>query len=203
MHPKKEKTFVIFKPDSVQRGLVGEIIHRFERVGLKIVAMKMVLATEDQCWKHYNKDEAWYIKTGNRIIENRKAQNKPIEKEAIEYGKDVVEGLVKYMTCSPVVIMVLEGNSSRAVVKRLVGGTEPVTADTGTIRGDLTLDSYYLCDADDGRAVRNLIHCTDPADGEGEAQREISVWFKEEEIVKWISINEKMLYDVDLDGHLE
>lgn len=203
MHPKKEKTFVIFKPDSVQRGLVGEIIHRFERVGLKIVAMKMVLATEDQCWQHYNKDEAWYIKTGNRIIENRKAQNKPIEKEAIEYGKDVVEGLVKYMTCSPVVIMVLEGNSSRAVVKRLVGGTEPITADTGTIRGDLTLDSYYLCDADDGRAVRNLIHCTDPADGEGEAEREISVWFKEEEIVKWISINEKMLYDVDLDGHLE
>lgn len=203
MHPKKEKTFVIFKPDSVQRGLVGEIIHRFERVGLKIVAMKMVLATEDQCWQHYNKDEAWYIKTGNRIIENRKAQNKPIEKEAVEYGKDVVKGLVKYMTCSPVVIMVLEGNSSRAVVKRLVGGTEPVTADTGTIRGDLTLDSYYLCDADDGRAVRNLIHCTDPADGEGEAEREISVWFKEEEIVKWISINEKMLYDVDLNGHLE
>ncbi len=203
MHPKKEKTFVIFKPDSVQRGLVGEIIHRFERVGLKIVAMKMVLATEDQCWQHYNKDEAWYIKTGNRIIENRKAQNKPIEKEAVEYGKDVVKGLVKYMTCSPVVVMILEGNSSRAVVKRLVGGTEPITADTGTIRGDLTLDSYYLCDADDGRAVRNLIHCTDPADGEGEAQREISVWFKEEEIVKWISINEKMLYDVDLDGHLE
>ena len=203
MHPKKEKTFVIFKPDSVQRGLVGEIIHRFERVGLKIVAMKMVLATEDQCWQHYNKDEAWYIKTGNRIIENRKAQNKPIEKEAVEYGKDVVKGLVKYMTCSPVVVMILEGNSSRAVVKRLVGGTEPITADTGTIRGDLTLDSYYLCDADDGRAVRNLIHCSDPADGEGEAQREISVWFKEEEIVKWISINEKMLYDVDLDGHLE
>lgn len=203
MHPKKEKTFVIFKPDSVQRGLVGEIIHRFERVGLKIVAMKMVLATEDQCWQHYNKDEAWYIKTGNRIIENRKAQNKPIEKEAVEYGKDVVKGLVKYMTCSPVVVMILEGNSSRAVVKRLVGGTEPITADTGTIRGDLTLDSYYLCDADDGRAVRNLIHCTDPADGEGEAEREISVWFKEEEIVKWISINEKMLYDVDLDGHLE
>ena len=203
MHPKKEKTFVIFKPDSVQRGLVGEIIHRFERVGLKIVAMKMVLATEDQCWQHYNKDEAWYIKTGNRIIENRKAQNKPIEKEAVEYGKDVVKGLVKYMTCSPVVVMILEGNSSRAVVKRLVGGTEPITADTGTIRGDLTLDSYYLCDADDGRAVRNLIHCTDPADGEGEAEREISVWFKEEEIVKWISINEKMLYDVDLNGHLE
>jgi nucleoside-diphosphate kinase len=203
MHPKKEKTFVIFKPDSVQRGLIGEIIHRFERVGLKIVAMKMVLATEDQCWQHYNKDEAWYIKTGNRIIENRKAQNKPIEKEAVEYGKDVVKGLVKYMTCSPVVVMILEGNSSRAVVKRLVGGTEPITADTGTIRGDLTLDSYFLCDADDGRAVRNLIHCTDPADGEGEAEREISVWFKEEEIVKWISINEKMLYDVDLDGHLE
>lgn len=203
MHPKKEKTFVILKPDAVQRGLMGEIIHRFERVGLKVVAMKMIMATEDQCWQHYNKDDAWYTKTGNRIIENRKAQNKTIDKEPIEYGKDVVRGLVKYMTCSPIVSLVLEGNSSRAVVKRLVGGTEPITADTGTIRGDLTLDSYYLCDADDGRAVRNLIHCTDPADGEGEADREIAVWFTEDEIIKWISIQEKMLYDVDLDGHLE
>lgn len=203
MHPKKEKTFVILKPDAVQRGLVGEIIHRFERTGLKIVAMKMILATEEQCLKHYNKNDAWYLKTGNRIIENLKAQNKSIQKEPIEYGKDVIRGLVKYMTCSPVVAMVLEGNTSRAVIKRLVGGTEPATADTGTIRGDFTLDSYYICDMDGGRAVRNLVHCTDLADGEGEAEREISVWFNEEEIVKWISINEKMLYDVDLDGHLE
>lgn len=203
MHPKKEKTFVILKPDTVQRGLVGEIIQRFERIGLKMVAMKMIVASEEQCWEHYKKDDVWYNKIGNRIIENRKTQGKEVEKEAIEYGKDIVRGLVKYMTCSPVITMVLEGNNAQTVVKRLVGGTEPATADTGTIRGDYTLDSYYLCDTDDSRAMRNLIHCTDPADGEDAAEREISVWFSPAEIIKWKSINEKMLYDVNLDGHLE
>jgi len=114
-----------------------------------------------------------------------------------------MRGLVEYMMCSPVVVMVLEGNSAQAVVKRLVGTTEPATADTGTIRGDLSLETYMLCDTDGGRAVRNLIHCTDPADGKEAADREINVWFKEEEIIKWKSINEKMLYDIDLNGHLE
>lgn len=204
MHPKKEKTFVILKPDAVQRGLVGEIIKRFENIGLKIVAMKMVLATEEQCLKHYNKDEAWLIEKGEKnVIGNRKAMGLPIEKSALEYGKDILKGLVEYLMCSPVLIIVLEGNKAQAVVKRLVGGTEPATADTGTIRGDFTLDTYYLADADGGRAVRNLIHCTDPADGEGAAEREIDVWFSPEEIIKWKSINEKMLYDIDLNGHLE
>lgn len=200
MHPKKEKTFVILKPDAVQRGLIGEVTNRFERIGLKIVAMKMVMATEEQCWAHYQKDEAWYQKIGTRIIENRKSQNQAIEKEAIEYGKDIIRALVKYMTASPVIPMVIEGNNAQAVVKRLVGGTEPATADTGTIRGDFTLDSYYLCDIDGSRAMRNLIHCTDPADGENEAAREISIWFTPEEILQWYSINEKMLYDINLDG---
>lgn len=203
MHPKKEKTFVILKPDSVQRGLIGDIINRFENIGLKIVAMKMIVATEEKCHEHYKKDDIWYEKTGNRIIKNRESQNKNIEKSAIEYGKDITKALIKYMTASPIVVMVLEGNNSQKVVKRLVGSTEPASADTGTIRGDFTLDSYYLCDVDDSRAMRNLIHCTDPEDGETQAEKEISIWFNEDEIIKWKSINEKMLYDVNLDGHLE
>lgn len=203
MHPKKEKTFVILKPDAVQRGLVGEIIKRIEQIGLKIVAMKMIVATTEQCEKHYHKNDAWFIKKGENIVKNRTEMGKTIEKEAIEYGKDIIRKIVSYMTCSPVVVMVIEGNQAQAVVKRLVGSTEPSTADTGSIRGDYALDSYYICDTDDSRAMRNIIHCTDPADGEGAAEREISVWFKEEEIIKWKSINEKMLYDVNLDGHLE
>lgn len=203
MHPKKEKTFVILKPDAVQRGLIGEIIKRFEMIGLKIVAMKMIIATNEQCEKHYNKDDAWFIKKGENIVKNRTELGKPVEKEALEYGKDIIRRLSEFMTCSPVVVMVIEGNSAQSVVKRLVGSTEPSTADTGSIRGDYALDSYYLCDTDDSRAMRNIIHCTDPADGEGAAEREINVWFKEEEIIKWKSINEKMLYDVNLDGHLE
>ena len=203
MHPKKEKTFVILKPDAVQRGLIGDIINRFEKIGLKIVAMKMIVATAEQCEKHYNKDDAWFIKKGENIVKNRTELGKAVEKEALEYGKDIIRRLSEFMTCSPIVVMVIEGNSAQSVVKRLVGSTEPSTADTGSIRGDFALDSYYLCDTDDSRAMRNIIHCTDPADGEGAAEREINVWFKPEEIINWKSINEKMLYDVNLDGHLE
>ena len=203
MHPKKEKTFVILKPDTVQRGLVGEVIKRFERIGLKIVAMKMIQADEETIFKHYNKDDAWYERKGSGIVENRKKLGKPVEKEAIEYGKDIIRTMVHYMCASPVVVMVVEGNSAQAVVKRLVGGTEPTTADTGTIRGDFALDSYFLCDTDESRGLRNLIHCTDPADGEDAYNNEVSVWFDEKEILNYRLVSEAMLYDVNLDGLTE
>lgn len=202
-HPKKERTFVILKPDTVQRGLVGEIIQRFERIGLKIVGMKMHVADEKKLWDHYHKDDEWFLKKGQKIVDNRKGLGLPVEKEAIEYGRDIIGVVVKYMRAGPVVSMVLEGNNAAAVVKRIVGGTEPATADTGTIRGDYALDSYFLCDTDGSRGLRNLIHCTDPADGEGAQEREIGIWFTEEELVNYRLISEAMLYDVNLDGILE
>ncbi len=203
MHPKKERTFVILKPDTIQRGLVGEIIQRFERIGLKIVGMKMHMADEEKLWAHYNKDDAWFLKKGEKILVNKQSLGHTIDKEAIEYGKDIIRAVVSYMRAGPVVSLVLEGNNAAAVVKRLVGGTEPATADSGTIRGDFAIDSYYLCDVDGSRGMRNLIHCTDPADGEGAQEREIGIWFTEEEIVKYRLITEAMLYDVNLDGILE
>ncbi len=202
-HPKKERTFVILKPDTIQRGLVGEIIQRFERIGLKIVGLKMHIADEKKLWDHYNKDDAWFLKKGLKIVENRKGLGLPIEKEAIEYGRDIIGVVVKYMRAGPVVSMVLEGNQAANVVKRIVGGTEPTTADSGTIRGDFAIDSYYLCDVDGSRGLRNLVHCTDMADGEGAAEREIGIWFTEEEMVNYRLISEAMLYDVNLDGILE
>lgn len=203
MHPKKERTFVILKPDAVQRGLVGDIIKRFERIGLKIVGMKMHMVEEKVLWDHYNKDDAWYTKKGGNIVENKKKLGMPIEKEAIEYGKDIIRAMVHYMCASPVVSLVIEGNGAQAVVKRLVGSTEPSTADTGTIRGDYSLDSYYLCDTDGSRGMRNLIHCTDPADGEGAYDREVNLWFTKEEVMNYRLVSEAMLYDVNLDGILE
>ncbi|MBP9852146.1 MAG: nucleoside-diphosphate kinase [Candidatus Pacebacteria bacterium] len=200
MHPKKERTFVILKPDAVQRGLVGEIISRFERTGLKMVAMKMGIPTEAQCFAHYNKDEAWFIRKGEGIIENKKKIGLPVEKEPIEYGRDIIKGIVKYMTASPVVMMIWEGNQSVAVIKKLVGGTEPSTSDVGTIRGDFTIDSYHLSDFDGSRAIRNLVHCTD---NPGESDHEISVWFTEAEIINYRLVQEAMLYDVNLDGMME
>ena len=203
MHPKKERTFVILKPDTIQRGLIGEIISRFERIGLKVVGMKMHMADEEKLWAHYNKGDAWFLKKGEKILINKQSLGHTIDKEAIEYGKDIIRAVVSYMRAGPVVSLVLEGNNAAAVVKRLVGGTEPATADSGTIRGDFAIDSYYLCDVDGSRGMRNLIHCTDPADGEGAQEREIGIWFTEEEIVKYRLVSEAMLYDVNLDGILE
>jgi len=196
INPKKERTLVILKPDAVQRGLIGEVIKRLENTGLKLVAMKMVNATEDQLWQHYNKDDEWFLKKGTRTIEERTAMGMPVEKEAIEYGKDIIRALVKFMSCGPVVPMILEGNQAVGIVKKIVGSTEPLSSDSGTLRGDYTLDSYELASLD-SRAVRNLIHCSDPL---SDAVREIPIWFTEEEILKYRLIAEQILYDVNLDG---
>jgi len=196
---KKEQTLVIIKPDGIQRGVVGEIIHRIERTGLKFVAFKMFIPAEEQCWAHYNKDDVWFEKKGQNTIKNREASGLSIEKPAIEYGKDIVRALVKFMTTGPVVGMVVEGNQAVGIVKKITGGTEPLTSDVGTIRGDLTVDSYDLAVGDD-RAVRNLIHCSDQPD---EAIREIRIWFKENELVSYRLFNDSVLYDVNFDGVLE
>jgi len=195
-HPKKERTLVILKPDAVQRGLMGEIIRRFEKVGLKMVAMKIMMATEQQCWDHYNKDEAWFLKKGANIMKNREDLGLPIEKDALEYGKDIIRALVKFMTAGPIVPMIFEGNQAIGIVTKIVGGTEPLTSDIGTIRGDYTLDSYELSSYDD-RAVRNLIHCSDQV---SEAEREMKIWFTEEEILSYRLVAESIIYDVNLDG---
>jgi len=195
-HPKNEKTLVLIKPDGLQRSLVGEIIGRIERIGLKLVALKFVFATEDQCWKHYNKDDVWFESKGQGTIKNREAMGLPVEKPAIEYGKDIMKGNVEFMTSGPLVMMIWQGNKAVGVVKKIVGGTEPLTSDVGTIRGDFTLDSYELSNVD-GRAVRNLIHCSDMPE---EAEREIKVWFKKDELQNYRLIQEQILYDVNLDG---
>ncbi len=198
-HPKKEQTFLMIKPDGVQRSLVGEIIKRIERTGLKIVTLKMTILDEERIWKHYDKSDEWFSSKGQKIVDDRKAAGMTIDKEASEYGKDIIRQLVKYMKAGPVVMMVIEGNRSVDIVKKLVGGTEPTTSDVGTIRGDFTLDSYALC-AEDERAVRNLIHCSDePA----EAKREIELWLDPKEVLAYRLVQEEILYDVNLDGILE
>jgi len=198
-HPKKELSLVILKPDAIQRSLMGTIISRIENTGLKFVAMNLVVPKAEQCWKHYNKDEAWFLKKGTRVVEDRKAQDLPIEKEPIEYGKDIIQGNVDFFTSGPVLAFIVEGNQSVSIVKKLVGGTEPTTSDVGTIRGDLTVDSYALTSIDN-RAVRNLVHCSDSPE---EAEREIPIWFKESDILKYRLVQEQILYDVNLDGILE
>jgi len=197
--PHQERTFVILKPDTVQRSLIGEVIKRFERTGLKFVAMKMFVAGKEDLLTHYNKDDAWFEKKGNRIIEDLKSHNLPIEKDAMAYGKEIIDTIVTYMTAAPVIAMVLEGNQAVAVVTKLVGTTEPSSSDVGTLRGDYTVDSYGHSSYEK-RAVRNLIHCSESPE---EAEREISIWFNESEIMNYTTAQERIMYDIDLDGTKE
>lgn len=199
MAQKREKSFIIIKPDGVQRGLIGEIVGRFERTGLKFVGLKFIVPTEEQCWTHYNKDDEWFESKGAKIVAARKEAGVSVDKEAIDYGRDIIRQLVVFMTSGPVLAMVVEGNEAVGVVKKLVGGTEPLTSDVGTIRGDLTIDSYNLAGIDE-RAVRNLIHCSDSPE---EAEREIDIWFDRSELVGYRLVGEQILYDVNLDGILE
>jgi nucleoside-diphosphate kinase len=158
--------------------------------------MKMIEATEAQLLDHYNKDEAWYLRKGEGVVNELKEQGKEIEKDAIEYGKDIIRTVVKYMTAAPVVAMVLEGNKAVSVVTKIVGTTEPATSDVGTIRGDYTLDSYGHATYED-RAVRNLVHQSESPE---EAEREIAIWFDENEIMEYTTAQERIMYDVNLDG---
>lgn len=196
MNPKKERTLVIIKPDGVQRSLIGEIISRLEKTGLKFTAFKFFIPTEDQCWKHYDKDNQWFEEKGGNIINDLKNAGMSVEKDAIEYGKDIIRQLASFMTSGPVLAIALEGNQAVGIVKKIVGGTEPLTSDVGTIRGDLTLDSYALAGVD-GRAVRNLIHCSDKTE---EAERELKIWFNKDDFMKYRLVQEEILYDVNLDG---
>ena len=194
--PHQERSLVLLKPDTVQRSLVGEVIKRFEQTGLKISAMKMVVATEAQLLEHYNKTDEWYERKGKGTVEELTSRGVEITKEPIEYGKDIIRTIVRYMTAAPIVAMILEGNQATAVVTKVVGTTEPSTSDVGTIRGDYTLDSYSHANIE-GRAVRNLVHQSESPE---EAEREIKIWFATEEIMHYTTAQERIMYDVNLDG---
>jgi len=197
---KKERTLVLIKPDGIQRSLIGGIIHRYERTGLKLIGLKLVLATEDLIEKHYLIDPDWKIKTGQKSIDAYQAKGlKPLSDDPEQTGSRVLDTLKKYLTSGPIVVMVWQGMNAVGVIRKITGGTEPLTSDVGTIRGDFTIDSYQVADTDK-RATRNLVHASASVD---DAEKEINLWFKPEELIKYRLIGESILYDVNLDGILE
>jgi nucleoside-diphosphate kinase len=200
LHPKKEQTLVIIKPDGIQRNLMGEIISRYERVGLKLIAMKMMSATPELIEKHYTLDPEWRRVTGEKTIKGYKDKGleSPLQ-DPLEITRILLEKLITYMTSGPIIAMVWEGAHAVAIVRKITGGTEPLTSDVGTIRGDYVLDSYQMTDKDK-RAVRNLVHASGSVK---EAENEIKHWFKESEIIEYTHIQEKILYDINMDGKKE
>lgn len=197
---KKEKTFVIIKPDAVQRTLIGEIIQRFERSGLKLVALKTLIPTVSLVEKHYTIDQEWIQKVGQKSIDGYIAKKiTPPSIDPVDLGKKVLRRITTYMTSGPVITMVWQGAHAVGIVRKIIGSTEPLTSDVGTIRGDFVLDSYQIAGIDD-RAVRNLVHASGSI---AEASKEIDIWFKPEEILSYRGIQDEILYDVNLDGILE
>lgn len=195
-----ERTLIIIKPDGVQRTLVGEIIKRYERVGLKLIAMKMVLATPEHMHKHYTVDPEWPRKTGEKTIAsyNKKGITPPSD-NVLEISNAILENLKKYMTSGPVIVMVWQGAHAVPLVRKITGGTEPLSSDVGTIRGDFVLDSYEMSDSV-GRSIRNLLHASGSVE---DAEKEIALWFTSEEIYSYRLVQEEILYDVNLDGTKE
>lgn len=168
-----EKTLVIIKPDGVERNLTGEIIRRFQNSGLKVVALKMLVAGEDLISRHYPAEKEYLISLGKK---SEKAGDKVADYEA--QGRMIVEGLRKYVTSGPVVAMVLEGREAISRAREVAGYTDPSRADPGTIRGDFGEDSIIEANREK-RACRNLVHASG---NPGEAEKEISLWFKKAEI---------------------
>lgn len=181
-----DQTVVLIKPDGVKRKLVGEIIARFERVGLKIAAVKMVWVKEDFVGKHYRDDKKWYKSVGDKLLkfyeENGKDAGEDLgSKDPIELGKMVRNWLFTYITSGPVVAMLLEGPHVIEIVRKFVGPTYPLNAPPGTIRGDFFYDSPFLANFGK-RSVMNLIHASED---EKAAEFEKKLWFKNSEIYKY------------------
>jgi nucleoside-diphosphate kinase len=165
MSNPKERTLVVLKPDAVQRGIAGEIISRFERVGLKIIAIKMLQPSPEHYYHHYE--------TIGKLISRR--------------GQKAFDSIVEFMQSGPVIAFVLEGVESVSLVRKMTGATEPKSALPGTIRGDYAHTSFAHADAHDV-GVPNLVHAS--ADPE-EAKAEIAHWFSGSELFVYETAHEK------------
>lgn len=160
-----EQTLVLFKPDALQRGVVGEILTRFERVGLKIIGSKMIAPDEQHYYKHYEDIGQVITRRGQKVFDNN----------------------LVIMNAGPVIAMVFEGVEAVELVRKLVGSTEPKSSAPGTIRGDYSHMSYGYGDAED-KAIPNLIHASgDLAD----AKKEIPHWFSDDELYDYSVLHEK------------
>lgn len=191
-HPKHDQTLVVLKPDAVQRSLIGEIIERFERVGLKLVAIKMFVPDNAFVEKHYTMWPGWKKNVGEKNIRGYLEKGLvPPSDNPLEVGEKVLNAVQTYLTSGPVVAMVWQGAHAVPIVRKLVGSTEPLASDVGTIRGDYVLDSYVMS-ADDNRSIRNLIHASGTDE---EARQEIPHWFSEDEILDYRLAQEAIIYE--------
>lgn len=179
-----EQTVVLIKPDGVRRGLVGEIIHRLERMGLKIVGLKMVWPNEDLLETHYKSSDLATLKRwGEKTLATYTKYGKDAQKDLgttdpLKLGQMVKKWLFDYVTSGPIVAILVEGKHAVENVMNMAGPTMPVSAPAGTIRGDYSTDSAAYAN-EEKRGVMNLVHVSTSIE---EANFEKTVWFSSPEI---------------------
>lgn len=192
---KQEKTLALVKPDGVKRGLIGEVIKRIERRGLKVIALKMVWAGKEHIHEHLPKSDEWMERLGQKTlktfaeygIDALKAQGTTDPKEI---GAMVKGALIEYLTSGPVVALVVQGIHAIDMVRKLAGHTLPVFAEMGTIRGDFSVDSPSVANVE-RRAIHNIMHASETKE---EAENEIGLWFSPEEIHEYKRAEEDIMF---------
>lgn len=187
---RHERSLVLIKPDAVARHIVGEIISRFERKGLKLVALKLIWPDEDMTGRHYVASEEWLMDTGGRTYQSYVDKGITPEVGPRELALQVRERLMESLTAGPVVAMVLEGAHVIEVVRKMRGATSPLAAEVGTIGFDYSLESYQVSDAG-GWAIKNIIHASDSREN---AEREIDIWFRPNELVNYETVISEVAY---------
>lgn len=195
MKLKEEKTLVLIKPDGVKRGLAGEVFSRIERRGLKIIALGMIWPTKEQLMKHYSSADSNLKAMGDKTLDTyQKYGVDPVKElgtsDPVKLGQMVHGWIVEFMSSGPIIKAVIQGIHAVEMVRKIVGYTLPSQADVGTIRGDYSVDSPILANAQK-RGIRNIVH----ASGNGEeAEQEIALWFTPEEINEYKRAEEDIMF---------
>jgi nucleoside-diphosphate kinase len=181
-----EQTLIILKPDTIQRAITGEIITRFERAGLKIIGMKMMIPEMELLRKHYPDDLIPIV--GNKTKEDWDNYGVEYSETVEEIGEMIVDATRKFMQSAPVVAIVLEGGHAVEIVRKMVGSTGPKDSAPGTIRGDyahLSLGRASL----QKKGAANIVHASGSVE---EAKQEISMWFDKEELFEYKTVHENL-----------
>jgi len=190
-----EQTLVVLKPDAVARGICGEIISRFEKVGLKMVGCKLIKVSKELAEKHYPKEREEFIRgMGQKTLDNYKALGIDVKKElstddSYQIGLMIRQWLIEMITSGPVLAMVWQGAHAVELVRKIAGHTLPLQAAPGTIRGDYSFDSSYLANTGK-RAIKNLLHASG---NQEEAKYEVSLWFSEKELCQYERVEERVM----------
>lgn len=194
-HPREERTLILIKPDGVKRGLVGDILGRFEARGLKLISLSMIWPTREQIDEHYPKSKEWITRVGEKTLATYKKYGYDAIEEVgtedpFKIGTMVRGWVLEYMTSGPLVKGIVKGIHAIDMVRKIAGNTMPAFSEMGTIRGDYSVDSPAAANKDK-RSVHNIIHASETVE---EAEHEIALWFASAEIHDYKRSDEDIMF---------